>query len=723
MSLAVHSRLKLNNSGTFCLFRFANTGLVRDNTSSVVCNSLKDKEMTIALGIDTGGTYTDAVLVDHNSGVVLAGAKSLTTRRDLSIGIGQAVTSVFAENGQAISPTDVDLVALSTTLATNAIVEGQGSPVCLLLIGYNADLVRQYGFEHELVTEDVIYLPGGHNGMGDEMEPLDEHAVREAILARCDHVEAFAVSGYFGVRNPSHELRVQALVEELTRQPDGKSKPVTCGHELTTRLNSIRRATTAALNARLIPLLQELISTVKHTLEKQQVDAPLMVVKGDGSLVRAEWAMQRPIETILSGPAASVVGAWHLSNRGDVWVVDVGGTTTDIAALVDGRPRVNPEGAQVGRWQTMVEAVDVHTVGLGGDSQIQVNGKSSISREWLTIGPRRVVPLCLLAAQHPEVVDELRLQLAKDKKDEWKGQFVVANRQPRHALSEREQEILACLASGPKSLISLASEIGRHHFLIPRQLAKLRTQRLVLEAGFTPTDALHVLDHFQNGDAEASRLAAGLLAAQAGLSPEDFCRQVISGVSDRIATELISKVLSDEVTLPHWEHEPAATALLSRALNGSNGSGLDCQLSLKQPVVAIGAPVEAYLPRTSQQLHTELIVPDHSEVANAVGAVAGVVVQQAKIIIRPLEGAATLFRVHLSDGVHDFGDLEEGVAYAESVVPRQLETLARQAGAGHVEVNMTRKDNIAPIKWGGEIYLDTELVFTAVGSPSLVNEK
>jgi len=680
--------------------------------------------MTIALGIDTGGTYTDAVLVDHSSGTVLAGAKSLTTRRDLSIGIEQAVTTVFTENEPAVSPADVDLVALSTTLATNAIVEDQGSPVCLLLIGYDAELVRQYGFEHDLVTQDVIYLRGGHNGMGNEVEPLDETAAREAILARRDHVEAFAVSGFFSVRNPSHELRVQALVEELTGQPNGKSRPVTCGHKLTTRLNAVRRATTVALNARLIPLLQELIATVYHTLEELGIVAPLMVVKGDGSLVRAEWAMRRPIETILSGPAASVVGAWHLANRGDVWVVDVGGTTTDIAALAEGRPRVNPEGAQVGRWQTMVEAVDVHTVGLGGDSQVQVNGKSSLSREWLTIGPRRVVPLCLLAAQHREVVDELRLQLTEDKNDSWAGQFVLANRRPTHTLPEREQELLDCLVSGPKSLISLVSEIARYRFLIPRQVAKLRAQRLVLEAGFTPTDALHALGHFQNGDVEASRFGARLLAAQAGLSPEDFCRQVVAGVSDRIATELVSKVLSDEITLPDWEREPAATALLARALNGSYGSGLDCQLSLKQPVVAIGAPVEAYLPRTSRQLHTELVIPDHAEVANAVGAVAGGVVQQAQIIIRPLEGVKPLFRVHLPDSVHDFGDLEDGVAYARTVVPEQLEALARQAGAGHVEVKITRKDNIAPIKpeWGGEIYLDTELTFTAVGRPSLAQE-
>ncbi len=675
--------------------------------------------MTIALGIDTGGTYTDAVLVAlrHDSGGVLASAKALTTRHDLSIGIGEAVRTVLE---QGVSPTNVDLVALSTTLATNAIVEGQGSPVCLLLIGYDRELIQRYGFERELVTQDVIYVQGGHDGMGDEVEPLDEEAVREAILARRDRVEAFAVSGYFAVRNPAHELRVRALIEELTQQSLGVSLPVTCGHELTTRLNAVRRATTTALNARLIPLLRDLIATVRQTLEEMGIAAPLMVVKGDGSLVRAEWAMQRPIETILSGPAASVVGAWHLARRRDVWVVDVGGTTTDIATLEDGRPRVNPEGAQVGGWRTMVEAVDVHTVGLGGDSQVRVNGKPSPRAGWLEIGPRRVVPLCLLASQYPQVVNELRRQVAEGRTENLTGQFLVAQRPATHALSESDRELLERLAEGPQSLMSLTSR-QRYSSLLTRQTEDLNARGLVLRAGFTPTDALHVLGRFDRWDAEASRLGAEILAGQAGLSPGAFCEHVVSGVSDRVATELVTKVLSDEGTLPDWEQQPAATALLARALDGSQNLKLDCQLTLKQPVVAIGAPVEAYLPRTSQQLHTELIIPEHAGVANALGAVVGGVVQQMRVLIHPLDEDDALFRVHLADGVHDFATLEESVAYAKRVVPRQLEIVARQAGADQVEVKMARVDRTAPVKgnWGSEIYLSTVLTFTAVGRPSL----
>jgi len=675
--------------------------------------------MIIALGIDTGGTYTDAVLVEHETGTVLTDAKALTTRHDLSIGIGEAVTAVF--NGRAVSSNNVRLVALSTTLATNAIVEGQGSPICLLLIGYDQELLRQYDFERELVTPNVVYLGGGHDGTGDEVKPLDERAVREAILAWRDQVEAFAVSGYFGVRNPAHELRVRALVEELT------GMPVACGHELTTRLNSVRRATTVALNARLIPLLRELIFTVRQTLQEAGITAPLMVVKGDGSLVRAEWAMQRPIETILSGPAASVVGAWHLAGQRDVWVVDVGGTTTDIAMLRAGRPRMNPEGAQVGRWRTMVQAVDVHTVGLGGDSQVRLNSDHMAKSGWLSIGPRRVIPLCLLASQYPQVVDELQRQAVeeRERKNDLVGQFVLAQRQANYALSDSDRDLLNYLNAGPESLILLTDKVrsdkARYGFLLARQIESLTARRLVLQAGFTPTDALHVLGQFRQWDVEAARLGAELLAAQACLSPKALCEQVVLCVSNQVATQLVSKVLSDEVTLPNWEQEPTASALLARALNGSQGLSLDCQLTLKQPIVAIGAPVEAYMPRAARQLQTELVIPDHAEVANALGAVAGGVVQQTRVLIQPLEGERTSFRAHLPDGVYDFDTLPESVAYAQRVVPGQLEALTRRAGADQVEVHTVRVDRDVPVAvgWGQRIYLGTELTFTAVGRPSL----
>ena len=683
--------------------------------------------MAIALGIDTGGTYTDAALIDHATGDVLAGAKALTTRHDLSIAIRQAVASVLTasvQGGQSVSPSDVDLVGLSTTLATNAIVEEQGGPVCLLLIGYDRALIEKYGLERDLVTNDVVYLRGGHDAVGNQVAPLDEAAARKAILARRDRVEAFAVSGYFGVRNPAHELRVRALVEKLAASAGRKegSLPVTCGHELTTRLDAIRRATTVALNARLIPLLRQLIVTVRCALDELSIVAPLMIVKGDGSLVRAEWAMRRPVETILSGPAASVVGAWHLARRRDVWVVDLGGTTTDIAVLRDGRPRLNPEGAQVGRWRTMIEAADVHTVGLGGDSHVRLDGNPLPGSAGLAIGPRRVVPLCLLAAEHPGIVDELGWQVTTPGREGLKGQFVLARRQAAAALSERDSDLLRYLAEGPRSLNSLVEGIG-YGPLVVRRVDKLVARRLVLRSCFTPTDALHVLGRFKRWNAQASRLGAEILAARTPMSAETFCERVVAEVSDRVTTELVTKVLSDECTMPDWRREPSAAALLARAMGNVSGSDLACQLKLRQPVVAVGAPVEAYMPRTVQQLCTELVIPPHAEIANAIGAVAGGVVQRLRVLIRPMDGGQS-FRVHLPDGIRDFAAVEECVAYARWVVCDRLRFLSRQAGTDHVEIQMERVDRLAPVQvgWGQDVYVETELTFTAVGRPGLARE-
>ncbi|MGC9468381.1 MAG: hydantoinase/oxoprolinase N-terminal domain-containing protein [Anaerolineae bacterium] len=694
--------------------------------------------MNIALGIDTGGTYTDAVLVTQESGKVLAATKALTTHRDLAIGIREAIKGVFEADARVngsgaagITPQDVTLVGLSTTLATNAIVEGQGSPICLILIGYDRELIENQEFEEELVTEDVVYLAGGHTIDGEEQEPLDEAAAREAIRARRDRVGAFAVSGYFSVRNPEHELRLKALIEELTVDERGVPLPVTCGHELTTKLNAIRRATTVALNARLIPTLRELILTVRSMLDEASVRAPLMIVKGDGSLVSAEWAIRRPIETILSGPAASVVGAWHIAGRKDVWVVDVGGTTTDIAALRDGRPRLNPQGAQVGRWRTMIEAADVHTVGLGGDSHVRfgTNGEGSgvpVSAHPVVVGPQRVLPLCRLATEYPEIIAELRHQHHVKKRPllPLVAQFLAPRRAPSEQLTETDHALLERLATGPIALVSLAEDPIYKTFLMDR-VNRLVGQQVAIRAAFTPTDALHVLGRFRLWDSDAAWLGAELLAAQAGLSPEAFCERVVDAVSHRVSTELVTKILDDEIGAADWSEQPVAAGLLVRALDLVQETDLGCHLTLRRPIVAVGAPVGAYMPRAAAALHTDLILPENAGVANAIGAVVGSVMQRARVLIRPID-FGTFYRVHfpgsmgINGGTKDFDSVDACVAYAEATVPERLRLLAEQAGARHVEIHSTRTDQTGPIreKVDEEIYLGSVLEYTATGRPA-----
>src|ERR1019366_4177612 len=345
------------------------------------------------LGIDTGGTFTDAVLLADGRRVV-ASAKSLTTPWDLAIGIGNAISAVL-DGPAGASRADVTLVSVSTTLATNAVVENRFSPVCTLLIGFDDAMVERSGLKRH-GGGAVVRIQGGHSATGEESAPLDESAVQSAVSGHGSRVEAFAVAANFSVRNPAHELRARQLIRALS------PIPVTCAHELSSKLDAPRRALTAALNARLTPQIRHLIEALSRVLARELIDAPLMIVKGDGSLMKAEIALEYPVETILSGPAASVVGAGFLTGLTDFVVADMGGTTTDIAVVCGGRPVISGEGALVGAWRTMVEAVDVRTSGLGGDSEVYFDRQLQ-----LAAGPRKDMPLSLMAQTFPDTLAQL----------------------------------------------------------------------------------------------------------------------------------------------------------------------------------------------------------------------------------------------------------------------------------------------------------------------------
>src|ERR1700736_5312380 len=259
--------------------------------------SAKNSAQALWLGLDTGGTFTDAVLLVDGRRVV-ASAKALTTPWNLAIGISEAIRAVLELIPAGAGRQDVSLVSVSTTLATNAVVENRFSPVSTLLIGFDDAMVERSGLLRPGSGGLVVRVPGGHAATGEESAALDEGAITRAVAEHETRVEAFAVAANFSVRNPAHELRARKLIRALT------PKPVTCAHELSSKLDAPRRALTAALNARLTPQIRHLIEALAHVLKDESIEAPLMIVKGDGSLMKAEIALEYPVETILSGPAA-----------------------------------------------------------------------------------------------------------------------------------------------------------------------------------------------------------------------------------------------------------------------------------------------------------------------------------------------------------------------------------------------------------------------------------
>jgi N-methylhydantoinase A/oxoprolinase/acetone carboxylase beta subunit len=661
----------------------------------------------LLLGFDTGGTYTDAVLFDPAQGAVVAAAKALTTKHDLIIGLRGAMEAV-------LPPTtpDIGMVSLSTTLATNAIVEGQGSPICLLLLGYDAGALDRADLRRALGGDPVEFIAGGHDAVGDAQAPLDRVALEAAVRRHADGVAAFAVSGFFSVRNPAHEIAARDFIRQAT------GRPVSCGHELTSKLDAPRRALTTALNARLVPQLQQLIEAVKTLLRERDIAAPLMMVKGDGSLVAADVALDRPVETILSGPAASVVGARHLSGEGDVLVVDMGGTTTDIALLQGGRPVLDREGATVAGWKTMVEAVAVHTYGLGGDSEIRRAG------DGLAVGPQRLVPLSLLAHQHPHVRDILRGQCAADRIEPGAGRFVLRNRildTNAASLTAAQASLWQALANGPLPASQIATG-----YVATKALERLVHRGLIVLSGFTPSDAGHVLGLQHGWSAQAARLGAELwiredaaAARTTDASVEALARRVLEAVTLQSGRAIIAAALATEGEGEIEAGGPLGLRLVDRALSPTRGASslLQTNLTIQRPLVAIGAPVATYYPEVAQRLGARLVVPPHAGVCNAVGAVAGGIMQSVTALITaPNEGG---FRVHLPSGTRDFGNLEAAAAEALKEATDLAAEQARRAGADAIEVSHRRLDKVHRDGMGAAIFLESRIEVTAFGRPRI----
>ena len=658
--------------------------------------------MAILLGVDTGGTYTDAVLV-RDDREVLASAKALTTRDDLARGIAQAVRRVLDVSG--VVPEAIGLAALSTTLATNALVEGHGQRAGLVFIGFaERDLAAQ-DLRSALAGDPVLLLAGGHNHAGTEVAPLDLSALE--AWAGAQDVASFAVAAQFATRNPAHELAARDHLLRVT------GRPVTCSHELSARLGGPKRALTALLNARLIGLTHRLIGRAGEALRDLGIAAPLMVVRGDGALMSAAQAMERPIETILSGPAASIVGARWLTGVGTALVSDIGGTTTDIALLRDGRPAIDPEGARVGRFRTMVEAVAMRTHGLGGDSEVHLVTEGLAGG--VTLGPGRVVPLAMLGAEVPDIVAFMDDQLRRPVPSEQDGRFVrrIMAQEPR-GLSAREAEVLARIPETPVPLSAVLRTRLEH-----QALSRLVARGLAMRSGVTPTDAVHVLGRDTSFNAEAARLGLELLARRrtgngdrAAPDAQALAERIVAQMTAQTAEVLVQAALAED----GWEGDPATLArhpLLTRALTGHRGL-LSLSARLDVPVVGLGASATCYYPAVGEALGAQMILPEHAGVANAIGAVVGrVTVRRSGTVTAPSEGR---FRAHLPEGPQDFASAEQAMDALRASL--SAASCSDAVGAEDIALHLTEDIRTAEAE-GRTIFLEATVTAEASGRPRI----
>ncbi|MGD1061431.1 MAG: hydantoinase/oxoprolinase family protein [Methanomassiliicoccales archaeon] len=666
--------------------------------------------MNLGLGIDTGGTYTDSVIIDLSNGEILTSAKALTTRNDLAIGIKNSIGKLDRKYHRHIQ-----LVSVSSTLATNSVVEGKGCRVGLIVVGHE--------FDKSIPVDDQIEITGGHTLLGDEKDALDVEAARQFVERTREKVDGYAISSYLSVRNPEHEIALKEMMQSITDQP------VVSGHELSSRLGFNERTLTAVLNARLIPIVSDLVLSVKKVLAEFKIDAPLMIVKGDGSLMGESVAKSRPVETILSGPAASLTGAKFLTNEDNAVVIDVGGTTTDIGILRNGRPRLDPEGAMIGAWRTRVRAADISTSGIGGDSRIVVHGNR------IVLSPLRVVPLCIAQSIWPVVKDKLKK--AKETKQRAQAshtelgavnmvtEFFIFSREVKgFELSQEERRLCDLIKQEPRSIYEVSEITGVHP--LSYNVRRLEELGVVQRIGLTPTDVLHTMGTYVEYDPEPSKLGVEIQAANLNMTPEEFCETAKRMVIEKIATELLKKLVYEETG--KTSYCDVTTDFFNKFVTLGSGIDYSCRLTLNKKIIGIGAPVEAYLPQVAEKFQTDLLLPNYMEVGNAVGAITGSIIETIEILVKPkpglgvMEDPACLYFSPTEK--REFESISMAVEYASHEGGEMVRKRAQEAGAENVEVVVERDDMRASMgsEWGGDVLLETRLMITAVGKPRQFHE-
>ena len=623
--------------------------------------------MSKVLGIDTGGTYTDAVLMDAGTSRICAKSKTLTTKDNLTLCIDRCLASLPQERFS-----NIRMVCLSTTLATNAVLEGTGGRVGLLLMGRVPD--------KEMPTRLYRHINGLLDIRGRILQEIDEAQVRQAAQAFHGLADAVAVSGFAGVRNPIHELRVKELIREHL------DVPVVCAHELSASLGFYDRTVTAVINARLIPKISALLTAVQQVLARRGIRAPVMVVKGNGSLIGLDAAMQRPIETILSGPAASIVGGLHLSGAKDALLLDMGGTTTDIACVSDGKVRLDPDGATLGNWKTMVQAAKTVSFDIGGDSHITWR-----ENEGIVIGSRRVRPLCAAGAIYPMLSREIQASAKLDGGElsiEMHAVYYESLCNPAHAaVSNVQKGILKQLESGPKSGTSLVDALGMEG--LRPALADMIQRELILPIALTPTDILHAQGTLSLWDAAAARAGVELYAKKLSLDTHSFLERATEAIFGKLC--LCCAACTSQLT----------------------------DLPSPAKIVAIGAPVAAWLPGVCDRLGVKLQIPAHAEVASAIGAAVGEVRVFSKALIRPNKETRQC-SVYASDGVHTFADMDTALDWTLSFLRTEVSWRVDLYGGTRAKLVEAIEPKFVHDWEGKPVYIETSIVVEAIANPSAI---
>lgn len=650
--------------------------------------------MVLGLGIDTGGTYTDSVVIDTDTKEIVCRSKALTTRDDLIKGIVASLKGLSKTDG-------ISIVSLSSTLATNSIVEGKSCRVGLIVLG------KKFG--HTVNVANYAYIDAQLDLKGRTVKKLDMDEAKAAVESMRGKVDVLAIVGYMSVRNPSHEETVRNLADKML------GIPVVCAHELTSKLGFEQRANTAIINAGLIPTIIDLIKAVTKALEDLGIEAPLMIVKGDGSIMNAATAIRRPIETIMSGPASSLTSAMVHTGIQDALISDIGGTTTDLGIIHGGFVRTLDTGALVGGHRTRVRAADVSTYGMGGDSRI------SVEKGKIVLSTIRIIPVCIAASRWPEVKQWIAgLESLKDSPSDTVADcefYTRASNMEMSYLTESDKRFLKLIEQRPYAVreASEATEIPYDRFC----LKDLESEGYVTRIGVTPTDILAAEGSYKEYDTDASRKAVELLAKKAEMDMDTFIAKTKEAIVHKICRCIMDHIIRAETGKD--ELSKSDEAMIEEVL--CQRKEYDVGFRLKMPIVGIGAPVGAWLPKVAETLNTELILPENYDVGNAIGAISSSVTEVVELSVRAAfqdfsdDPECTVYN---GEEAFDFSDKDEALEFAVEEATRIATARAIESGAAEVSIEKKIDQMLIDVEGNGKkVFRGATVIVRASGKPMM----
>jgi N-methylhydantoinase A/oxoprolinase/acetone carboxylase beta subunit len=413
-----------------------------------------------------------------------------------------------------------------------------------------------------------------------------------------------------------------------------------------------------------------------------------MIVKGDGSLIPYTEAIHKPVETVLSGPAASAIGGRFLSGQGSALVIDMGGTTTDLALIDDFKMTISEDGARVGMFDTAVKAARIRTAGIGGDSRISIDTGGTVR-----VGPERVVPLSRLAARFPQVEKEIgglkKRQELDRRSSDLEYWFLYKENDARISASQnsRHRELIALLGDGPLSVTRILKKLNLYHVL-QLNAGPLIRQGVIEQAALTPTDLLHQSGRMDTWCVAAARQAVQYACELFACNPDIFVEETLDlMIADMVKEAIIFMARQvGQDRLPEQIDDAWGKWLVNEAIKEKHPY-LAVTIAARYPVIGVGAPAKIFIKRVAQLLQAPFILPDYAPVANAVGAVAGSIIVDKEAIVYARESSgARVYVVRIEEDNTDFLENEDAVDYAEQTVVKLAREGAVAAGAVHPQV-------------------------------------